>query len=338
MILAVQTDLFMRSLAALAWLFLPVAAGYLVWGLALCRRAEGERVAASLSQRVSRLVIFLFYPPMIILVLWVARLPAGPALQLPLVGLFANFLGAAAAITAGRLARVARPVKAAWFLSGSVGNTLALGGVVAVVLLGAGEIKTEEQVLAILVIYRVFESPLFYIVIWPLAAMMAGAHAGDGWWSAFRRAFKPVTLLPIGAIAVGLALNFLGVERPRMFDGVAVILVKTFTVAAGFAVGLSLRLATPRRYAADCATIGAIKLLLVPLATVILAWALGFRGLHLQVVAICASMPVAFMSVVGANLLGLDEKRVASIWLATTAATAVTVPALSLVLPLAERL
>jgi predicted permease len=118
---------------------------------------------------------------------------------------------------------------------------------------------------------------------------------------------------------------------------VAAILVKVNVVLMGLTVGLTLRRAAPRRHLGNCVRMASVKFLLVPAASALLAWVLGFRGVTLQIVTLCASMPVAFMAVVASNLLRLDEELVGSLWLFTTAGMVVVVPALVFLLPVIGR-
>jgi predicted permease len=53
----------------------------------------------------------------------------------------------------------------------------------------------------------------------------------------------------------------------------------------------------------------------------------------LQVVAVCAAMPVAFMAVIASNLLHLDQELTGSLWLISTLGMILVVPALAVGLP-----
>ncbi|MBI3857384.1 MAG: AEC family transporter, partial [Planctomycetes bacterium] len=101
----------------------------------------------------------------------------------------------------------------------------------------------------------------------------------------------------------------------------------------GFTVGLTLRSAALGRRLPLCLGVAAIKFALLPCAASGALWALGYRGLHLQTALVCASMPVAFMAVVGANLVRLDEEVLGTLWLFTTASMVVVVPLLAVVVP-----
>ena len=171
---------------------------------------------------------------------------------------------------------------------------------------------------------------------WPIAAMIAASGRLDkpGWGSTLKRALRPVTLVPVAGIFVGVGLNLLGPDRPPVLDGLATVFVKINVVLLGVMVGLTLRSAKPIKNLRPCLMISGIKFLLVPGATVGAAWFLGFEVLTLQVVLISTSMPVAYMALVGANLFGLEEELISSLWFFTTASMAIVVPVLALVVPL----
>jgi len=326
-----------RTLAILAWMVLPVVGGYLLWRAGLVRAAEGERRAGALARGLSRVAILAVASPLMVLLFWKASLPAGKAAMLLFVGLSAHVLGGLAGWASARLRGLDRVGRAACFLGGACSNVLTFAGVAALLLLATPEDPFAERALGELALYRVLEAPFYYLVAWPLAASIA-SPAESGWGAHFRRAFQPITLLPLAGIALGWTLNLMGVARPASADGAAGALVKINALLLGLSVGLTLRSAAPRRHLGSCFWISAVKFAVVPAATVALAWLLGFRGITLQVTALAASMPVAFMAVVGSTLFGLDEELVSSLWLFTTLAMALVVPALTLLVPAIGRL
>jgi len=179
-------------------------------------------------------------------------------------------------------------------------------------------------------LYRVLEAPFYYLVAWPVAAYLSSTGPqASSWGATFRRSFRPVTLLPLAGMGVGVLLNLAKIHRPGLLDGVSSWFVRGNVLLLGVTVGLTLRRAAVGRQLSLCLGISAIKFALLPCAL----WLLGFRGLHLQTALVCASMPVAFMAVVGANLVGLDEEVLGSLWLFTTAAMVVIVPLLAVVVP-----
>lgn len=323
-----------RSLAILAWMVLPVIGGLLLWRFWLRGLADGHDLAGRLARVSSQTSIMFLIPPMSMLVFWTAELPAGASALLPFLGLSVHLLGGAAGWLLARGSGFDRPIQGACFLGGASSNVLTFGGIVAVLLLSTPDDPHGEQALSAMQLYRVLEGPFYYLVAWPVAAVLsATGPAAASWGATFRRSFRPVTLLPLAAMAAGVALNLAGVRRPDTFNGIASWLVRGNVVLLGLTVGLTLRRAAVGRRLPLCLGIAAIKFALLPCAAGGALWLLGFRGLHLQTALVCASMPVAFMAVVGANLVGLDEEVLGSLWLFTTASMVAVVPILAFVVP-----
>ncbi len=323
-----------QSAAIILWMTLPVAAGYLLWRAAFRGRPEAEGLASGTASLFSHLAILGAASPLSLLLFWAAAIPAGRAFALPAIGLFVHALGGAAAWALARGARADARTQGAHWLSGASSNILTFGGIVTILLLRTEADPHAERALAEMALYRIFEAPFYFLCAWPLAARLSAA----GVKPSFRDSFRPVTTVPLACIALGWILNLAGVERPRGLDGVTEVLVKVNVVLMGLAVGLTLRRAAPFRHLGGCLRMSAVKFLIVPVASGLFAWALGFGGVTLQVIAVCASMPVAFMAVIASNLLRLDEELVGSLWLFTTVGMLAVVPALAFLLPALGRI
>lgn len=310
----------------------PVAVGYLAWRAGLRKRPDGDRLAGAAARGLGQIAMLGAASPLSLLLFWAAAIPAGRALLLPLVGLFVHAFGGATSWALARAVRADRPTQGVYFLAGASSNVLTFGGIVVVLLLRSTSDPHAERALAELALYRIFEAPFYFLCAWPLAASLAAPGTSEQGF--FRRGFRPVTLAPMVCIAAGWALNLAGVRRPAAFDGVSELLVKINVVLMGLTVGLTLRRAAPFRHLGGGARLAAVKFAIVPAVSALLAALLGFRGVTLQVVAVCAAMPVAFMAVIASNLLHLDQELTGSLWLLTTLGMVVVVPLLALGLPL----
>lgn len=302
----------------------PVVAGYVAWGAWLRRHPQGDRLAGAAARLLGQLAMLGAASPLALILFWAASIPAGRAFVLPLVGLFVHALGGATAWAFSRLARADRPTQGVYFLAGASSNVLTFGGIVVVLLLRSTSDPHAERALAEMALYRIFEAPFYFLCAWPIAARLGGGGTGG---------FRPITLVPMLAIAAGWALNLAGVRRPPSLEGVSEILVKINVVLMGLTVGLTLRSAAPRKHLGAGLKVSAVKFLIVPLVSALLAAVLGFRGVTLQVVAVCAAMPVAFMAVIASNLLHLDQELTGSLWLISTLGMVVVVPLLAVGLP-----
>jgi predicted permease len=321
-----------RSVEILLWMTVPVVAGYAAWAAVLRRRPDGDRWAGAAARGLGQLAMLGAASPLALILFWAASIPAGRAFLLPLVGLFVHAFGGATAWAISRMSRADRPTQGVYFLAGASSNVLTFGGIVVVLLLRTSADPHAERALAEMALYRIFEAPFYFLCAWPIAASLAATEGSKEGF--FRRGFRPITLVPMLGIAAGWALNLAGVRRPPALEGVSALLVKINVVLMGLTVGLTLRRAAPRKHLAAGLRMSSVKFLIVPLVSALLAWLLGFSGVTLQVVAVCAAMPVAFMAVIASNLLHLDQELTGSLWLLTTLGMLAVVPLLALGLPL----
>jgi predicted permease len=276
-------DVLQRSLAILAWMILPVVGGFVLWRVWLRPRADGHDLASRIARVSSQASLMVLVPPMAMLVFWTAELPVGPSAALPFLGLGVHLLGGAAGWLLARTGGFDRPVQGACFLGGASSNVLTFGGIVAVLLLSTPQDPHGEQALSAMQLYRVLEGPFYYLVAWPVAAILSATGLQKASWGAtFRRSFRPVTLLPLAGMAAGILLNLARVRRPGAFDGVASWLVRGNVLLLGLTVGLTLRRSAVGRRLPLCLGISSIKFALLPCAAGAALWALGFdaRGVH----------------------------------------------------------
>ncbi|HXX93577.1 MAG TPA: hypothetical protein VEN81_08080, partial [Planctomycetota bacterium] len=198
-----------QSVAILLWMTLPVVAGYFLWKGVLRRRPEGDRETSTLARILSQVAILFLASPLSFLLFWVAHIPAGQALALPLVGLFVHAFGGTACRAIAHWGRKPPQAQGAFWLAGASSNVLTFGGIVTILLLRTTEDPHAEKALAELALYRIFEAPFYFLVVWPLAASISAA----GRKPTFREAFRPVTLVPLLGVVAGWALNLAGLRR-----------------------------------------------------------------------------------------------------------------------------
>lgn len=313
----------------------PIFAGWLVWRVGFQARPDGHSEAAWLARVLSRFALIGCATPLMFLVSWVAPLPGGRAVAIPFISLAVHLTGSLAGWAVSRLQGHPPGWQAAFLLGGGCSNVLTFGGITIVLLLATPEDPGAEKALGLLAFYRLLEPPFYFLVAWPSAAMVAAAHdpVRARWSSFLWRALRSPAVVPVLGILIGALLNVGGVERPELFDGTAQWLVRVNVILLGIPVGLGLRRAAPMRYLGPCVSVALIKFVWMPLVGVGLAWALGFQGMTLQVIAIASAMPVAFMAVVGAALYRLDDKLIGSFWVFTTAAMVIVIPLLAVVVP-----
>jgi predicted permease len=133
------------------------------------------------------------------------------------------------------------------------------------------------------------------------------------------------------AFAAGLALSiFVGpVSNPifeKLIDALKVVgQANTFLVT--LTVGLLLQLHGPGKVALAAVLVASIKLLIMPLLAWLPASALGPAGWQLEVLVLEAGMPSAMLAVALCSSYGCDDRLAATLVIATTAVSVLTLPA-----------
>jgi predicted permease len=190
---------------------------------------------------------------------------------------------------------------------------------------------------------KLLEHVLYFGVFYPWCSTFSPSlRAGQtGLIASFRR--HPITLVPIAAVVVGVAWNFVRYGGPNAAVGPPVwtLSVNRYLVPfqvglLTFAVGLTLAPSRIGRYWAECVAAAVIKFAILPTITGVAAYLCLQAGwispLGLRVAIVVSSMPVAFNSLIPPSLYDLDEDLANSCWLFTSAMLVVTVPVLYLVL------
>ena len=213
-----------------------------------------------------------------------------------------------------------------WDLS----NIGAVGTLICVIFFG-------EKTIAYVALYRLCEELFYYGLAIPVASRYKGDNACQITVQGMR--IRNLLMCIVGALLLGLLLNYLSIPRPAIFSSLAALLSILAAVLALFSIGLGLRLSTITHYTLPCFLICAIKFLLVPCCIMTVAFLLGFshldEGLPFKVILILSSMPVAMNALLPPALLSLDLDLANACWIVSTVALALILPILSLcVLPL----
>lgn len=115
------------------------------------------------------------------------------------------------------------------------------------------------------------------------------------------------------ACALGLALNLTGLGLPLVLAELLELVGRAALPIGLLAVGAGLRLEIRRAQVKALAASSALKLVLLPLVTAGLAWALGVTGLALAIAVLFNALPTASSSYILARQLGGDAPLMAAI-------------------------
>lgn len=191
--------------------------------------------------------------------------------------------------------------------------------------IGAAYALFGEAGLALMAIAVVAVVPLVNVLA-VFTLVRHGAAAGQAF--RWRQAIGPAATNPIIlACLLGLGLNLGEVGLPRLLAPLLDILGSAALPVGLMAVGAGLDLGAARKYGRTVAMTTAIKLGVLPLATVVLCVAFGVAGQAATISVMYASLPGSATSYVMARQMGGNATLMAGIITATTIAAMAALPA-----------
>ncbi|MGE9985076.1 AEC family transporter [Desulfovibrio sp. SGI.169] len=318
-----------RLLLTLGIIFASLTAGYAFRHAVTTGRVRLSGEALALARRcLQTTAVFALIPVSAMLSLWGLPSPDTRLLALPLLGLTAWVWGGALSLLFARLLRLNRAQTGSLYCCGTFTNIGAVGSLVCVLFLG-------ESAIALVALYRLCEELFYFSVSFPIARWYSQEHGGRLSFRNLR--FDPILKVVLSALLLGIALNLLHVPRPEFCGPLASGFMILATVLFLFAIGLSLKLASLRRYTRQSLAVCIIKFIGVPLLITGLARCIGYgnvdNGLPLKVVAVLSAMPVAMTALVPPSLFRLDLDLANACWIFSTLALAAVLPALLAILP-----
>lgn len=342
--------LLFNFLPSLATLILPLVLGYALQPLASGRLIPGFTFAArAFAARVKVANITVFTPITLMLSFWAVQISSFRLLALPALGAGALVIGGSLALIAARMLNLNRPQTGSLFVCGMFTNLGSIGGQFSYLIWG-------EAGFALVSLYRLLEQAIYFVVGWPVsnyygsqgalevATSSPASRVAEGLavarpsvavllWETFR---KPVTILPLAGMGIGMLLQFFDIARPPVLSQVNGALILGGTMLLLFAVGLDIRPGKVRDHIRPCAVVCAIKFIAIPVAVALGAYMLGLHridgGLPFRVALLLSAMPVAFNALVPPAIFGLDEDLANSCWLVSVAALGIVVPVFYVVL------
>jgi predicted permease len=264
-------------------------------------------------------------PVAIVGAIWIVRVRDAALIALPFVGFFALLTGGLLALGAARMLRLGSKQTGAIFGCGSFTNIGSIGALICFVFLG-------EAGFAMVPIYKIFEEVFYYSIGFPIAKYYSGAAQKDVGVAVRLKALTrdPFILVAVSSLILGALLNLSGLHRPNVYATVNAVVVPLATILLLCSIGLALRFSRVGDYLRECVSVSVIKFMLVPAATSILAWSIGFgaidNALPLKVVMILSSMPVAFTALIPPSIYDLDLDLANSCWFVTTALLVAVMP------------
>jgi predicted permease len=250
--------------------------------------------------------------------LWIFRINSiSELMSLPFVGIVSIFTGAIFTFFLSKYGHYNRTDTGSLFSCGFFSNAVSLGSLIVFFYLG-------EEGFALTPILTFLHRAVYYGIGFPIVRMYGNnLNHREKIFGILSAIIKdPFFNIGVGAVLIGLILNRSSLMRPNVYTAVNEILIPLSTFVLLFSVGLNLRFSRISQYPKECFCISLIKFIAAPIVTLIVAFLAGYQtidnGLPLKVSVIMASMPVAFNSVVAANIYNLNIDLVNSCWIFTT--------------------
>lgn len=305
---------------------MTVILGGLVLGY--CLRKSG-RVPESAANPVNRFALTVIQPLVIGLALWMMKPVTWQALLLPLYGILLILALWPLSALMGRCLCYSRPNLGSFVSASMFSNVgFTFGTFVAYVALGPPGAALGS-------LYCVSFMPSFFTLGFYVGRLYSPETEG-GMWAALREQFlDPATRNPVLGIVIGLVLNMLRVQAPAASAAIIDVAMPTTTAAYLLAIGLGLHLSAVKDYWHECLLLHAAKFLISPALGLLLAIPFGYWAMPdhsmLVVCFIQAAAPVAIMSVMLAEMCGLNSKMAGALWITTNITAVFLAPVILLI-------
>ena len=266
--------------------------------------------------------------------LWIFKIESiTKIISMPFVGAVSTITGGFFAVIIAKYYHYNRIDIGSMFTCGYFANSVTLGGMICFFYLG-------EEGYALVPIFTFFMRLLYYGVGYPIAHMYAEDF--DKQKETLKKIIEvikdPFFYIGTGSVLVGISLNLSSLERPEIYTIINEILIPLTTFILLFSVGLTFKFSRVSKYLKECFLISLVKFIVVPATILLIALLLDYQsisqGLPLKVSLIMSAMPVAFNSVIAANIYNLNIDLVNSCWIFTTFAVLFILPLLLFVINL----
>jgi len=260
--------------------------------------------------------------------LWILKIESiTKIISMPFVGAVSVITGGFFAVIIAKYYHYNRIDIGSMFSCGYFANSVTLGGMICFFYLG-------EEGYALVPIFTFFMRLLYYGVGYPIAHMYAEDF--DKQKETLKKIIEvikdPFFYIGTGSVLVGISLNLSSLERPEIYTIINEILIPLTTFILLFSVGLTFKFSRVSKYLKECFLISLVKFIVVPVTILLIALLLDYQsinqGLPLKVSLILSAMPVAFNSVIAANIYNLNLDLVNSCWIFTTFAVLFVLPLL----------
>jgi len=266
--------------------------------------------------------------------LWIFKIESiTKIISMPFVGAVSTITGGFFAVMIAKYYHYNRIDIGSMFSCGYFANNVTLGGMICFFYLG-------EEGYALVPILTFLMRLLYYGLGYPIAHMYAEdfVEQKETTKKIIEVIKDPFFYIGVGSVLVGISLNLSSLKRPEIYTTINEILIPLTTFILLFSVGLTFKFSRVSKYLKECFLISLVKFVVVPATILVIVLLLDYQsinqGLPLKVSLILSAMPVAFNSVIAANIYNLNVDLVNSCWIFTTFAVLFVLPLLLFVINL----
>jgi len=276
-------------------------------------------------KKLQQLALLFFNPIAILGATWVANIHDVKIAALPILGITALVFGGSLAFVASKTLHLSRKQTGSYIICGGFTNIGSLGALFCFLFLG-------EKGFALVPFYKLFEEAIYYAIGFPIAKSYSQDFSKNN--SIIYRVKSAVTdkfvLVAVSSIALGLILNFSGIDRPQGYATINSIFIPLAALLLLISIGMAMQFSIITKYLKPALIIATIKFLLIPIVITGIGILLGLHqidnGLPLKVVLILSSMPVGFIAMVPPTIYNLDIDIANACWIVTNALLIFLVP------------
>ncbi|HSO41684.1 MAG TPA: AEC family transporter [Rhodospirillales bacterium] len=300
------------TIAALFPVFAVIVLGY---GLRRGRFVEDGFWAAA-----ERITFYVFFPALLV----------SSTAKASLAGLDVGAIALALLGAIGLVLAIARALHGPLHLNGPAYSSLIQSAIrpnVYVAFSAAAALFGRDGLTAISLCIAVVVPAVNVISVYVLVRHGAGPDTGTAAAAKWRRVVAGVAANPLVlACGAGFALNLTGIGLPPLVGPLLEILGQSSLAVGLLAVGAGLDLNALRQAGPGVAAASLLKLVVLPMTTWLLAFALDIEGIVLAAVVTTAAVPVSATAYVMARQMGGDAPVMAGAITATTLGAAITMP------------
>ena len=325
-------NLLSKMISSLFLVFIGLTTGYLVQQLINKTTLKSKFSIVKIRRFLQKTILQIIIPLTVVGSIWVAPLRHLQIISLPFLGALAVLLGGSVGYIMSKPLGLNREQRGVFTVTSGFTNMGSLGGLFVFILLG-------EKGFALVAFYQLFEKIMYFGIGFPLAKAHSSHRESEGSSGTLIQSLKdPVIVINLAAILLGGILNLTGVQRPDFYFHINRIFVPLGSLGLLISIGLAMKFSSMRNYWKPGMMVILIKSVIIPTVIFGLGYILGLGniedGLVLKFLLIISAMPVGFIALVPPTLYDMDLDLANTCWFFSTISLVVSVPVISLILPL----